>query len=93
MTTNQQAMNDQLTALRLQGLSIDGDNRYKQDLIDAITGAMMFGAQGANPPPAGHWLEQFYDIGREERLALRGVEEERDQLRSDLAAVTGEARA
>ncbi len=70
MTQNDQAaMNEQLTQLRLKGLSIDGDNRYKQDLIDAIIGAMMFGAQGANPPPAGHWLEQFYVIGREEREA------------------------
>lgn len=70
MTKNDQAaMNEQLTQLRLQGLSIDGDNRYKQDLIDAVIGAMMFGAQGASPPPAGHWLEQFYVIGREEREA------------------------
>lgn len=79
MTTNDQAaMNEQLTQLRLQGLSIDGDNRYKQDLIDAVIGAMMFGAQGANPPPSGHWLEQFYVIAREEREALARVEAERD---------------
>ena len=70
MTQNDQAaMNEQLTELRLNGLSIDGDNRYKQDLIDAVIGALIFGAQGANPPPAGHWLEQFYVIGREEREA------------------------
>lgn len=77
MTMNDQAaMNEQLMQLRLQGLSIDGDNRYKQDLIDAIIGAMMFGAQDANPPPAGHWLEQFYVIAREERGALARVEAE-----------------
>lgn len=77
MTQNDQAaMNEQLTQLRLQGLSIDGDNRYKQDLINAVIGAMMFGAQGANPPPAGHWLEQFYVIAREEREALARVEAE-----------------
>lgn len=81
MTQNDQAaMNEQLTQLRLQGLSIDGDNRYKQDLIDAIIGAMIFGAQGANPPPAGHWLEQFYVIVREEREALARVETERDAV-------------
>ena len=81
MTTNDQAaMNEQLTQLRLNGLSIDGDNRYKQDLIDAVIGAMMFGAQGANPPPAGHWLEQFYVIAREEREALARVEAERDAM-------------
>lgn len=77
MTQNDQAaMNEQLTELRLNGLIIDGDNRYKQDLIDAFIGAMMFGAQGANPPPAGHWLEQFYVIAREEREALARVEAE-----------------
>lgn len=81
MTQNDQAaMNEQLTELRLNGLSIDGDNRYKQDLIDAVIGAMMFGAQGANPPPAGHWLEQFYVIAREEREALARVEAERDAV-------------
>lgn len=75
MTQNDQAaMNEQLTELRLNGLSIDGDNRYKQDLIDAVIGAMMFGAQGANPPPSGHWLEQFYVIAREERESLARVE-------------------
>lgn len=85
MTQNDQAaMNEQLTQLRLQGLSIDGDNRYKQELIDAIIGAMMFGAQGANPPPASHWLEQFYVIAREEREALARVEAEHEANRLEL---------
>lgn len=92
MTQNDQAaMNEQLTQLRLQGLSIDGDNRYKQDLIDAIIGALLFGAQGSNPPPAGHWLEQFYVIGREEREALARVEAERDEALA-LAMHYGEQR-
>lgn len=92
-TTNQQAMNEQLTTLRRQGLGLDGDNSYKQDILDCVIGALLSGAQGATPPPSGHWLEQFYEIGREERLALRKVVEERDQLRRDLAAATGEVRA
>lgn len=92
MTQNDQAaMNGQLTELRLNGLSIDGDNRYKQDLIDAIIGAMMFGAQDANPPPAGHWLEQFYVIAREERQALARVEAERDAERARGDAAVGDA--
>ncbi len=67
MTTNQQAMNEQLTALRRQGLGLDGDNSYKQDIIDCVIGALLSGAQGATPPPSGHWLEQFYEIGKEYR--------------------------
>jgi hypothetical protein len=34
---------------------------------DAIEGALAFGAQGINPPPPGHWLQRFWDIGRAER--------------------------
>lgn len=32
---------------------------------DAITGALAFGAQGADPPPEGHWLTPFYEMGRQ----------------------------
>ncbi|RON43493.1 hypothetical protein BK666_20685 [Pseudomonas frederiksbergensis] len=60
-------LNNALDALRRQGLSIDGDNAYKRDLLDAVVGALALGAQNRNPPPAGHWGQRFWDIGREER--------------------------
>lgn len=56
-----------VSALRRRGLSIDGDNAYKRDLCDMIVGALAMGAQNSNPPPAGHWGQRFWDIGREER--------------------------
>ena len=56
-----------VSALRRRGLSIDGDNAYKRDLLDSAVGAMAFGVQNRNPPPAGHWGQRFWDIGREER--------------------------
>jgi hypothetical protein len=58
-----------LNNLRRMGASIDGDNTYKRDLCDSIVGAMMFGAQNRNPPPAGHWGQRFWDIGRGEASA------------------------
>ena len=48
-------LNNALNALRRQGLSIDGENAYKADLLDATVGAMAMGVQNTNPPPAGHW--------------------------------------
>lgn len=60
-------LNNALDALRRQGLSIDGDNAYKHDLLDCVVGALAMGAQNTNPPPAGHWGQRFWDIGREER--------------------------
>lgn len=48
-------------------MSIDGDNAYKRDLLDSVVGALALGAQNSNPPPAGHWGQSFWDIGREER--------------------------
>lgn len=59
-------LNNALDALRRNGLSIDGDNAYKRDLLDAAVGAMAFGFQGNNPPPPGHWGQRFYDLGRAE---------------------------
>ena len=59
--------NEVISALRRRGLSIDGDNTYKRDLLDAVVGALAFGAQNTTPPPAGHWGQRFWDIGREER--------------------------
>lgn len=60
-------LNNALDALRRNGLSIDGDNAYKRDLLDSVVVALAFGAQNNNPPPAGHWGQRFWDIGREER--------------------------
>ncbi|WP_233098946.1 hypothetical protein [Pseudomonas veronii] len=60
-------LNNALDALRRNGLSIDGDNAYKRDLCNTIIGALAMGAQNTNPPPADHWGQRFWDIGREER--------------------------
>jgi hypothetical protein len=56
-----------LNNLRRMGASIDGDNAYKRDLLDCVVGALASGAQNSNPPPAEHWGQRFWDIGREER--------------------------
>lgn len=61
-----EAIDATLDKLRAGGLSIDGDNAYKRDLLDSVIGAMAFGRQNTNPPPAGHWGQQFWDIGRAE---------------------------
>jgi hypothetical protein len=42
-------------------------------VADAITGALAFGAQGANPPPTGHWLVPFWETAREEASRNRPV--------------------
>ena len=36
---------------------------------DCIEGALAFGFQGTNPPPDGHWLWRFWNIGFAEREA------------------------
>jgi hypothetical protein len=54
-----------LDKFRTSGLSIDGDNAYKRDLLDAVVGAMMLGRHNTTPPPAEHWAQRFWDIGRE----------------------------
>jgi len=56
-----------VSTLRRRGLSIDGDNAYKRDLLDAVVGALALGAQNSNPPPSSHWATRFWEIGREER--------------------------
>lgn len=78
-------LNNALDALRRQGLSIDGSNIYKQAVCDLAVGAMAMGKQNNNPPPAGHWGQQFWDIGRAEgelqedlAKALRIVRKELD---------------
>ncbi len=60
-------LNNALDALRRNGLSIDGDNAYKRDLLDAVVGSLALGAQNSNPPPSDHWATRFWEIGREER--------------------------
>jgi hypothetical protein len=60
-------LNEVVSTLRRRGLSIDGDNAYKRDLLDSVVGALALGAQNNNPPPGGHWGQRFWDIGREER--------------------------
>ncbi|WP_095190011.1 hypothetical protein [Pseudomonas sp. Irchel 3E19] len=60
-------LDEVVSTLRRRGLSIDGDNAYKRDLLDSVVGALAFGAQNNNPPPVGHWGQRFWDIGREER--------------------------
>lgn len=74
----QQPTDAALDVMRKAGLSIDGDNAYKRDLLDSVIGALAFGKQRNTPPPAGHWLERFYEIGQAEA-------DERDHLRDRLA--------
>lgn len=63
---SQQPTDAMFDEMRRRGLSIDGDNAYKRDLIDCIIGALVCGKQNTNPPPAGHWAQQFWEIGRAE---------------------------
>ena len=35
-----------------------------RDCIDAVKGAIAFGQQDTNLPPDGHWLVEFWEIGR-----------------------------
>lgn len=67
--------NEALSTLRRRGFSIDGDNAYKRDLCDSITGAMMLGAQNKNPPPDGQWQQPFWDIGRAEAASRQELVE------------------
>ncbi|MFJ4587852.1 hypothetical protein ACIP1Z_11170 [Pseudomonas moraviensis] len=70
-----------LNNLRRMGASIDGDNAYKRDLLDAVVGALALGAQNTNPPPSDHWATRFWEIGREER-----------ELHEELVATLRESR-
>lgn len=62
-----------VSALRRRGLTIDGDNVYKRDLLDSVVGALAFGAQNNKPPPPGHWGQRFWDIGRETAAENEGL--------------------
>ncbi|PUB43177.1 hypothetical protein [Pseudomonas sp. GV047] len=84
-------LNNTLDALRRNGLSIDGDNAYKRDLLDCAVGAMAFGSQGNNQPPAGHWGQRFWDIGRGEAEAreelIAALKLNRENLRACQATI------
>nr|WP_075116864.1 hypothetical protein [Pseudomonas aeruginosa] len=43
------------------------DPRLQALFGDAIEGALALGFQASSPPPAGHWLQRFWDIGNAER--------------------------
>lgn len=58
-----------INRLRLSGLTIDGDNAYKRDLLDCVVGALAFGFQGRPAPDESHWLHRFWEIGSAEREA------------------------
>lgn len=83
--------NDVVSALRRRGLSIDGDNAYKRDLLDCVVGALATGAQNSNPPPAGHWGQRFWDIGRGEAEAreelIAALKLNRENLRACQATI------
>jgi hypothetical protein len=83
-------LNNALDALRRNGLSIDGDNAYKRDLLDCVVGALACGAQNRNPPPAGHWGQRFWDIGRERALTeqlVAALKLTRENLRACQATI------
>ena len=72
-----------INRLRLGGLSIDGDNAYKSDILDCVVGALAFGFQGRPAPEESHWLHRFWEIGnaeREARAALAQPSPERGQV-------------
>ncbi|PYG79892.1 MULTISPECIES: hypothetical protein [unclassified Pseudomonas] len=54
------------TLRRRGGLGLDGENVYKRLLCDVIIGSLTMGKQNSNPPPEGHWGQEFWDIGRAE---------------------------
>lgn len=77
--------------LRRMGAGIDGDNAYKRDLLDCAVGAMAFGSQCNNRPPAGHWGQRFWDIGRGEAEAreelIAALKLNRENLRACQATI------
>ena len=87
----QEDFNAVLDDLRRKGASIDGDNIYKRDLLDCVVGALATGAQNSNPPPAGHWGQRFWDIGRGEAEArqelIAALKLNRENLRACQATI------
>jgi hypothetical protein len=45
-------------------LSALDDPDWQEKFSAAIMGAMAFGAENVKQPPAGHWLAQWWDLGR-----------------------------
>lgn len=60
------SLDEVISTLRRADLSFDGENAYKSGLCDIIATAMACGYQGNNQPPAGHWANRFWDMGRAE---------------------------
>ena len=87
----QDDFNAVLDDLRRKGASIDGDNAYKRDLLDCVVGTLVTGAQNSNPPPAGHWGQRFWDIGRGEAEAreelIAALKLNRENLRACQATI------
>jgi hypothetical protein len=54
------------TLRRRGGLSLDGDNGYRRGVCDVVVGSLAAGKQDSNPPPTGHWGQQFWETGRAE---------------------------
>lgn len=82
MPAENRTPNEIVNELRRNGLSIDTPNQYKQDLIDAICGAIAFGYQNTNPPPTDHWGKQFWDMGRAEGERAEGQQREVERYRN-----------
>jgi hypothetical protein len=62
------------------------DPRLQGLFSDAISGALAFGAQNTNPPPAGHWLERFWQMGRAERALSEAAASLPQKARPDFIA-------
>jgi hypothetical protein len=80
------SLDEVVSTLRRRLLSIDGDNAYKRDLLDAVVGALALGAQDLIPPPPEHWGQRFWDIGREERALTDELVEALKLTRENLRA-------
>lgn len=63
-----------LAAQPVVAYSIDADpDGIRERVASAITGALMFGAQGVSPPPEGHWRTPLWSMAPEERAAQPGA--------------------
>lgn len=61
--------------------SLDADPQgIRARVAEAITGAMAFGVQGANPPPPGHWLAPFWESARWESIRAKPAHPSADTL-------------
>jgi hypothetical protein len=68
---------------RLSEGGID-DHPLRQKFCDAIMGVLMYGSNNANPAPAGHWLEQFWQVGN---AHYKAVEDKRRADAAEIAAL------